>query len=75
VSWEMVKQGLGMCIMTNELAAVTPGVEQVLSEFPPMPVPIWLVTHRELHTNRRIRLVFDLLSDAFTRRGKDSAAD
>lgn len=75
VSWEMVKQGLGMCIMTNELAAVTPGVEQVLPEFPPMPVPIWLVTHRELHTNRRIRLVFDLLSDAFTRRGKDSAAD
>lgn len=68
VSWEMVKQGLGMCIMTKELAAVTPGVERVLTDFPPMPVPIWLVTHRELRTNRRIRLVFDVLSDAFSRR-------
>lgn len=74
VSWEMVKQGLGMCIMTKELAAVTPGVEQVLPDFPPMPVPIWLVTHRELRTNRRIRVVFDLLSDAFTRRGTESSA-
>lgn len=74
VSWEMVKQGLGMCIMTTELAAVTPGVDQVLPEFPPMPVPIWLVTHRELRTNRRIRLVFDFLSDAFTKRGKNAAA-
>jgi hypothetical protein len=25
--------------------------------------PIWLTTHRELHTSRRIRLVFDLLAD------------
>ncbi|MEN8934249.1 MAG: LysR family transcriptional regulator, partial [Planktotalea arctica] len=24
--------------------------------------PTWLVTHRELHTSRRIRLVFDLLA-------------
>lgn len=74
VSWEMVKQGLGMCIMTYEMAALTPEVEQVLPEFPPMPVPIWLVTHRELRTNRRIRLVFDLLSDAFTKRDTYSMA-
>jgi hypothetical protein len=24
-------------------------------------VPMWLVTHRELRTSRRIRVVFDLL--------------
>lgn len=69
VAWEMVKQGLGMCIMTHELAALTPEVEQVLPDFPPMPVPIWLVTHRELRTSRRIRLVFDVLSEAFSDRG------
>jgi DNA-binding transcriptional LysR family regulator len=45
---------------------VTPGVEQVLPDFPPIPVPIWIVTHRELHTSRRIRLVFDLLAEAFS---------
>jgi hypothetical protein len=25
--------------------------------------PVWLVTHSELHTSPRIRLVFDLLAD------------
>lgn len=65
VAWEMVRQGLGMCIMTHEVAARTPEVEQVLPDFPAMPVPIWLVTHRELRTSRRIRTVFDVLSTAF----------
>lgn len=68
VAWEMVKQGLGMSIMTHELAAITPEVEQVLPDFPALPVPVWLVTHRELRTSRRIRVVFDLLGDALTRR-------
>lgn len=71
VAWEMVKQGLGMCIMTHEVAALTPEVEQVLPDFPPLPVPIWLVTHRELRTSRRIRAVFDLLAEAFAERGME----
>jgi DNA-binding transcriptional LysR family regulator len=40
-------------------------VEQILPETPPIPVPYWLCTHRELHTSRRIRVVFDLLAEAF----------
>jgi DNA-binding transcriptional LysR family regulator len=66
VVWEMVKQGLGIGLAMREIAALTPGVEPVLPEVPPIPVPIWIVTHRELHTSRRIRLVFDLLADAFS---------
>jgi DNA-binding transcriptional LysR family regulator len=66
VAWEMVKQGLGIGVNMREVAAVTPDVEQVLLDFPPIPVPIWIVTHRELHTSRRIRLVFDLLAEAFS---------
>jgi hypothetical protein len=27
-------------------------------------VPHWLCTHRELYTNRRIRVTFDLLAEA-----------
>ena len=27
-----------------------------------MPTPVWLVTHRELHASRRIRLVFGALA-------------
>ncbi|WP_422364877.1 LysR family transcriptional regulator [Pelagibius sp.] len=64
VVWEMVKQGLGIGVMTREIAALTPGIECVVPELDPIPVPVWLVTHRELHTSRRIRLVFDFLAEA-----------
>ena len=66
VAWEMVKQGLGIGIMAQEIAERTPGVECVLPDLDPVPVPIWLVTHRELNNSRRTRLVFDLLADAFS---------
>ena len=62
--WEMVRQGLGIGIMSTALGGRTPGVEPVLPDLiPKITFPTWLVAHRELHTNRRIRLVFDLLSD------------
>ena len=32
--------------------------------FAPIPVLVWLVTHREMQSSRRIRLVFDLLAEA-----------
>ncbi len=62
--WEMVRQGLGIAPMSTEIAALAPEVEAVLPEQLPMEFPVWLTTHRELHTSRRIRLVFDLLADA-----------
>lgn len=30
---------------------------------PAFTFPVWLVTHRELHTSRRIRLVFEALGE------------
>ncbi len=62
VAWEFVKQGLGIGLMAKDVGDRTPGVECVLPDLDPITVPIWLVTHRELHTSRRIRLVFDLLA-------------
>lgn len=64
VYWEMVKQGLGVSVMTREIAALTPGIERLLPHLDPIPIPVWLVTHRALHTSRRIRLVFDFLAEA-----------
>jgi DNA-binding transcriptional LysR family regulator len=64
---ELVRQGLGIGVMTRELIAALPGVEPVLPEFFTRPSPIWLTTHRELHTSRRIRLVYDFLADAIVR--------
>jgi len=66
VGWEMVKQGLGIGGMIREVAERTPRVEQLFPGTPPIPVPWWLCTHRELHTSRRIRVVFDLLAEALS---------
>jgi DNA-binding transcriptional LysR family regulator len=62
VAWELVRQGLGIGVMAKDVGDRTPGVECVLPDLDPITFPIWLVTHRELHTSRRIRLVFDLLA-------------
>lgn len=66
VAWEMIRQGLGPGVMFSLVADVDASVEPVLPEIEPFPVPMWLATHRELHTSRRIRLVFDFLADALT---------
>ncbi len=68
VAWEMARQGLGFCVMEEEIALRTPGMVRVLPDLPPITFPVWLVTHRELHTSRRIRLVFDHLAEALARR-------
>jgi len=65
VALELVRQGLGIGLIANEVAARCPDLERILPEIEPIVGPIWLATHRELHTSRRIRLVFDFLSDAF----------
>lgn len=65
VGWHMAQNGLGIIIMLREIAEQFPDMNEVLPDFSPFPVPFWLTTHRELHTSRRIRLVFDTLSQAF----------
>lgn len=66
VGWSMVRHGLGLGAMLREVAESTPGIERVLPNLPPIPVPFWLCTHRELHTSRRIRVAFDLLAEALS---------
>lgn len=63
---ELVRQGLGIGVMFKEVAAGFEGLEQVLPEMAPFPIPVWLTTHAELHTSRRIRLVFDFLAEALS---------
>ena len=64
VGWEFVRQGLGIGGMIREVGEATVGVERILPSLPGIPVPYWLCTHRELYTNRRIRVVFNLLAEA-----------
>ncbi len=67
VAWEMVRQGVGLGVMSDEIALRTEGVERVLPDFAPLPVHMWLTTHRELRTSQRIRVVFDVIAEVLTR--------
>lgn len=61
--WALVQKGLGIGAMMEEIARDTPGVVRVLDDLPPIRFPVWLVTHRELRTSRRIRVVFEALAE------------
>ncbi len=62
VAWEMVKAGLGVSMLPEVLGEVEPEVEKVLPDLSSFEFPVWLVTHKELQTSRRIRTVFDFLA-------------
>ncbi len=66
VEWEIARNGHGIAIMSDRIASKFPEFGPVLTEIEPFSIPTWLVAHRELHTSRRIRLVFDLLSDCLS---------
>lgn len=67
VAWELVRQGFGLSIMADEIAERFPEIIPAFSGVKPVSFPIWLVTHRELHTSRRIRVVFDHLAEGLLR--------
>ncbi|MEO0614644.1 MAG: LysR family transcriptional regulator [Pseudomonadota bacterium] len=60
---KLMQRGLGVSVMMDDVARDWPGIERVLPDLPPIPIQIWLVTHRELHTSRRIRLVYDIIAE------------
>jgi len=59
--WELTKSGVGIGIMSREVGDNEPSVVRVSSGFAPISVDMWLVVHRELRTNLRIKYVFDFL--------------
>lgn len=65
--WEMVKRGIGVAAMLREIAERTPGVLNLLPDMPPISVPIWLVTHQELQSSPRIRMVQTILAEELAR--------
>jgi DNA-binding transcriptional LysR family regulator len=55
--------GIGIGIIIDEVGDAEPLVERVLPSMTPIQVPMWLVAHREVHTSRRVRMVFDLIAE------------
>ena len=68
VIWEMVRRGLGVGMMLREIGERTPDVVRLLPDLPGIKVPNWLVTHRELRTSPRVRMVFDIMAEALSAR-------
>lgn len=61
--WELVKRGLGIALLPDQLASKEPQFHKVLPNLQPFEAPLWLVVHKELRTSRRVRVVFDFLLD------------
>ena len=67
VMWELVRQGAAIGILDAHIGDADPVVRRVLPDLEPLVFPIWLVSHRELSTSRRIRRVYDFLAEELRR--------
>ncbi|MCA9538781.1 MAG: LysR family transcriptional regulator [Myxococcales bacterium] len=64
VQWALARQGVGLCMMMAVVGDADPAMRRALPDFARgFDFPTWLISHRELRTSRRIRVVFDLLAE------------
>jgi DNA-binding transcriptional LysR family regulator len=64
LGWELMRAGLGIGFAQENLVLGTPGMEAIVPELRIPPLEVWLTAHRELFTSRRIRAIYDALSEA-----------
>ena len=63
---ELVKRGSGIALLPDQIARNEPSLKILLPNIQPYRGPLWLVVHRELRTNRRVRMVYDFLFQALS---------
>lgn len=63
VTWQAVRAGLGIGFVSEHLIRTDPAVVPVLPKLKIDPLPVWLAVHKEVRTSKRIRAVYDFLSD------------
>ncbi len=66
VQWSLVQQGAGVGAMMAKVGDADDKVVRVLPKLARFPVPIWLTSHREVRTSRRVRIVFDMLVEGLS---------
>ncbi|MCR9157024.1 MAG: substrate-binding domain-containing protein [Rhodobacteraceae bacterium] len=66
--WEMFRQGLGVGLIDVHIGDTDPSIDRAAPSQPGLPFPIWLTAHRDILTNKRLRLVFDFLIEALATR-------
>ena len=60
---QLIREGLGFGFLPMDTAGLFDDLVCVLPELFQPEIPVWLVSHRELRTSRRIRVVYDLLAE------------
>ena len=63
VQWALITQGSGIGVMMERIGDADDRVVRVLPELLRFPVAMWLTSHREVRTSRRVRVVFDILAE------------
>jgi DNA-binding transcriptional LysR family regulator len=63
VQWQMVLAGFGIGFIQSDIGKRQPDIVQLFPAAPLGELPIWLTSHAELRTSRRVRRVFDFLAD------------
>ena len=66
VNWQALLNGVGIGVSMQWLAKKHPELIPVMSAQALPKLPVWLTTHRELKSNKKIRAVFDLLATALS---------
>lgn len=61
--WEMMRAGLGIGFAQANIIRQTDAMVPIELDLAIPPLEVWLTCHRELHTARRIRAVYDLLGE------------
>ena len=64
--WELMKAGLGIGFAQAGLVQDTPGMTAILPQMRVPGLEVWLTTHRELFTSRRIRAIYDRLGETLS---------
>ncbi len=68
--WELIRAGLGIGFVQKILVDADPEMVSILPQMQLPALQVWLTTHKELFTSRRIRVIYDalgkLLSECFS---------
>ena len=67
--YELVREGAGIAFLPTIVAEGRLGLRRITPDAPVFNMETWLVTHREIQTNRRIRLTFDHLANEVAQGG------
>lgn len=67
IQWQMVLAGFGIGFIQADIGKRNSNIVQLFPNAPLGELPIWLTSHAQLRTSRRVRRVFDFLADALSK--------